>query len=207
MAYPNPHFDLAPDEAWAIIQARSFGTLVGAGRHGGLRSAQLPVTLDRDRGWLGCHLAANNPLNDALYASQSGLLIVSAGDAYIQPSWYGLGPEQVPTWLHIHVEAAVDIHPMNAGQLTAHLVAISKRFEPDDESAWHPRQMTRKRFDAMQANVRGYRLSVTDLRGQKKLGQNKPAPAIRGMTRRLRSTDGWSAQPIIEALEALPANR
>ena len=86
-----------------LITAHPFGVLVSH-TASGLDANHLPCHLDPAQGALGTlhlHVARANPLWRELADGDEVLVVFSAGDAYISPSWYPSKHEahrQVPTW-------------------------------------------------------------------------------------------------------------
>ena len=96
-------------------------------------------------------------------------------DAYISPDWYGV-PDQVPTWNYLAVEAEGQLRRLDEVELAALLddlgAAHEARLAP--KPPWTRAKMTPGRFEAMLSAIIGYELAIEDLRGTRKLGQNKP---------------------------------
>jgi transcriptional regulator len=99
-------------------------------------------------------------------------------DAYISPDWYGV-PDQVPTWNYLSVEAEGPLRRLDEAELVDLLddlgAAHEARLAP--KPAWTRAKMAPGRFDAMLKAIAGYELAIEDLRGTRKLGQNKPGQA------------------------------
>jgi transcriptional regulator len=95
-------------------------------------------------------------------------------DAYISPDWYG-SPDQVPTWNYLAVEAEGPLRQLDEAELARLLDDLSAAHETRlaPKPPWTRAKMTRGRFDAMLKAIVGYELTIEDLRGTSKLGQNK----------------------------------
>jgi transcriptional regulator len=95
-------------------------------------------------------------------------------DAYISPDWYGT-PDEVPTWNYLGVEAEGPLRRLAEDDLAALLddlsVAHEARLAPKPQ--WTRAKMSPGRFEAMLKAIIGYELAIEDLRGTRKLGQNK----------------------------------
>jgi len=96
-------------------------------------------------------------------------------DAYISPDWYGT-PDQVPTWNYLSVEAEGSLRLLAEDELAALLEALSAAHEARlaPKPPWTRAKMAPGRFEAMLKAIVGYELAIEELRGTRKLGQNKP---------------------------------
>ncbi len=95
-------------------------------------------------------------------------------DAYISPDWYGTD-DQVPTWNYLAVEAEGPLRPLDETELVALLDDLSAAHEARlaPKPPWTRAKMTPGRFEGMLKAIVGYELAIEDLRGTRKLGQNK----------------------------------
>jgi transcriptional regulator len=109
-------------------------------------------------------------------AMAGGRAIVSClgPDAYISPDWYG-SPDQVPTWNYLAVEAEGPLRRLDDEDLPQLLDDLSAAHEARlaPKPAWTRAKMAPDRFEGMLKAIVGYELTVEDLRGTRKLGQNK----------------------------------
>ena len=117
-------------------------------------------------------------------------------EAYISPDWYGT-PDQVPTWNYLAVEAEGVLRRLDEAALAALLddlgAAHEARLAP--KPAWTRAKMSPGRFAAMLKAIVGYELRIEDLRGTRKLGQNKTAEE------RVGAADGLAPfDPLMAAL-------
>ena len=209
MSYPKSVFQMDEAAAWAALQARAFGSLIVCDPAGGFAASYLPFlcgAADRRR-TLDCHLAANNPMVELLSAGASGMLVCPIDDAYVQPAWYGMDDDQVPTWLYIAVDAQVTATPLDALETERHVAELTAHFERDADQPWSPARMSTQKHRAMLDAIRGFRLVVDSLQGHRKLSQHKPAHAIRAMTAALGDHASTSTGPIVTELARLEANQ
>lgn len=142
----------------------------------GPRVAHVPVLWSDDE-TLEFHLSRGNAL--ARHLAGSAVLALAQGpDAYVSPDWYGLGPDQVPTWNYVAVELEGvpvsqpgDWLPRHLDRLVAHNeVAL-------DKPAWTRAEMDAGLFARMTGGILGFTMRVTAWRGTAKLNQNKPDEA------------------------------
>jgi transcriptional regulator len=144
----------------------------------------VPVTVEApDR--LRFHLARSNRAAPALDGSDV-LLSCLGPDAYVSPDWYGT-PDQVPTWNYLAVECEGTARRLGEDDLVAQLDRLSaaqeSRLAP--KTPWTRDKMTPGRFEAMLPAIACYEIQVRELRGTRKLGQNKKPSerdgALRGL--------------------------
>ena len=159
----------------ALVRDIAFGQLF-VPTPDGPRVAQVPVVWIGDT-TLGLHLARGNGLTRHLDGAQA-LFTVLGPDGYISPDWYGLGPDQVPTWNYVAVELEGTAHRMDRAALVAQVDRLTGEQEARlTKPAWTRDKMDPRAADALLNGIVGFTLDVTAWRGTLKLGQNKPAPA------------------------------
>ena len=121
------------------------------------------------------HIARSNRAA-ALLDGATALLSCLGPDAYISPDWYGT-PDQVPTWNYLGVEAEGPLRRLDEAELAGLLDALSARHEAQlaPKPAWTRAKLAPGRFEAMLKAIVGYELTIEQMRGTRKLGQNKKA--------------------------------
>lgn len=185
--HPNAAFRWEDRAAMrALVAELGFGQLFAA-TPDGPRVAQVPVVwLDDDT--LGLHVARGNGITRHLDGA-TGLFTVLGPDGYISPDWYGLGPDQVPTWNYVAVELEGTMRRMSDDDLVAQLDQLSAKQEAKlaPKPPWARDKMDQKLFGKMTTAIVGFRLEIAGWRGTVKLGQNKPDEA------RLAAADGAEA--------------
>ena len=173
--HPTPVFHWSDREAMlAFVAERAFAT-IAATVDGALVFAQAPVIVDGDR--LLFHLSRANPIAKAL--PLRARLLVGGADCYVSPDWYG-EDDQVPTWNYVSVEIA--------GELVAHDVAEIVRWQSTvfegriaGKRPWTPDKMSPSVLAAKLKGIVGVSLAIEDLRGTRKLSQNKTESARSGV--------------------------
>lgn len=102
-------------------------------------------------------------------------------NAYISPDWYGTA-NQVPTWNYVAVEAEGPLRRLDEAELADLLDDLSAAHEARlaPKPAWTRGKMDPARFAAMLKAIVGYELTIEDLRGTRKLGQNKRRAELAG---------------------------
>ncbi|MES2442945.1 MAG: FMN-binding negative transcriptional regulator [Pseudomonadota bacterium] len=186
--HPNAAFRWEDRDAMReFVRAAGFGALF-AGTPDGPRVAQVPVVfLDDDT--LGLHVARGNGISRHLDGA-TALFTVLGPDAYVSPDWYGLGPDEVPTWNYVAVELEGRMVRMDHDAPVAQIDALSHeqeaRLAPKPE--WTRAKVDPRKIDAMLNAIIGFRMEIVGWRGTRKLGQNKPDAA------RLSAADALDAQ-------------
>jgi transcriptional regulator len=119
------------------------------------------------------HLSRGNSAAAAMDGSRA-IVSCLGPDAYISPDWYG-SPDQVPTWNYLAVEAEGPLRRLDEAELARLLDDLSAAHEARlaPKPAWTRAKMIPGRFEAMLNAIIGYELQIEDLRGTRKLGQNK----------------------------------
>ena len=160
------------DAEWrAFLKEHDFGELIapGAGR-------DLPVVVPTHFLWDGdkevvLHLARPNPVWDALAERPRALLSVFGAYTFIPGHWnqdeYG-----VPTSYYAAVQLACDVEVIDD---PARVAAILERqlghFQPEGKHA--PVEAGESRYGKLLPNIRGIRLTVTEVRAKLKFGANR----------------------------------
>ncbi|HTU11286.1 MAG TPA: FMN-binding negative transcriptional regulator [Allosphingosinicella sp.] len=115
--------------------------------------------------------------NRAKLDGKRAIVSLLGPDAYISPDWYADTTDQVPTWNYLTVEAEGPLRRLDEAELAELLDLLSAaheaRLAPKPE--WTRAKMSPGRFEAMLKAIVGYELAIEELRGTRKLGQNKPA--------------------------------
>ncbi len=173
--HPNPAFRQTPrDRNIAFARDRGFGIVTVNGPDGPL-AAHVPFSLSEDGTSLELHLVRSNPVARSLTVPQPVLIAVSGPDAYVSPDWYG-ADHQVPTWNYIAVHLRGTLSLLPDEQMRAQLDRLSHVFEArlDPKPEWLTTKMPDELLERMMRSIVPARMTVTDVQGTWKLGQNKP---------------------------------
>ena len=119
--------------------------------------------------------------NRAKLDGRRAIVSVLGPEGYVSPDWYGTD-DQVPTWNYLAVEAEGPLRRLDGAELAALLDALSAAHEARlaPKPAWTRAKMSPGRFEGMLKAIVGYELTIEDLRGTRKLGQNKSEAERRG---------------------------
>lgn len=196
--HPNPAYRAAPVATnLDFARERGFGILSVNGPDGPL-AAHVPFVLADDGRSAAMHLVRSNPVARALDTAQPALLAVSGPDGYVSPDWYGL-VDQVPTWNYVAVHLRGRLERLPDEALRDHLDQLSEKFESRllPKPPWKTTKVSAEVMDRFMRMIVPCRLSISDVQGTWKLGQNKPPAARRG------AADGMAAAPIGQEIAAL----
>lgn len=155
----------------AFVAERAFAHLFAATPEGP-RVAHVPLIVTGD-GALRFHLARSNALTPHLDGARA-VASLAGPDAYVSPDWYG-SADQVPTWNYVAVEAEGTVRRLSEADLAAQADALSAAHEARlaPKPPWTRAKMSPGRFEAMLPAIVGFEMTLTALRGTRKLGQNK----------------------------------
>jgi transcriptional regulator len=153
-----------------FIDEFGFGVVISSAD--GLSGTHLPFVLHADEGEQGVlytHCAKANPHWKDL-EGQNVLVIFTGPHGYISPSWYTTKPA-VPTWNYTAVHAYGVASLLDPHQTLEAVEQVVDKYEP---------QLLVKRDivtdhikHKMLAGIVGFKIALTKLEGQLKLGQNK----------------------------------
>jgi transcriptional regulator len=184
--HPDRQFRWEDHDAMrAFVGAHPFGALF-AETPDGPGVAHVPAVWRGDDR-IGFHLSRGNRL--ARHLDGAGALFLADGPhGYVSPDWYGMD-DQVPTWNYVAVELEGVVRAMDPDELPALIDALSLASESrlSPKPVWTRDKMTPGLFDRMLGAITGYEMQVSDWRGTRKLGQNKPIAA------RMGAADGLEA--------------
>ena len=174
---------LADDEWRAFLREHDFGELIAPGA-----DRELPVVVPTHFLWDGAdevvlHLAAANPVWDALAERPRALLSVFGAYAYVPGHWnqdeYG-----VPTSYYAAVQLACDAAVIDEPSALASILERQlAHFQPE---GLHAPVRPDNRYGALLPGIRGLRLAVTDVRAKLKFGSNRTVQHREAVAERLR---------------------
>ncbi len=185
--YIPAHFDEPRTEVLhALIAQHPFATLITHGK-GGLDANHIPFHLDPAAGSLGTlhgHVARANPVWQEVADGDEVLVVFSAGDAYISPTWYPSKHEQhkqVPSWNYrvVHAHGRVTVRD-DARHVRGVVSRLTRTHEASQPVPWKMGDAPPEFIDALLQAIVGIEIEITRLAGKFKLSQNKEARDIRG---------------------------
>jgi transcriptional regulator len=178
----------------------------------GLEATHVPMLLDADDGVAGTLrglVALANPQWRNWVAGGTALAIFPGPDAYVSPGWYATKRETgkvVPTWNYITVHAYGELEFFDdPARLLPLVTGLTDRHEADRPAPWAVSDAPAAYLDAMLRGIVGFRLGITRLEGQWKLGQNRTAAdragTIAGLRAEGRERAEMTAQAMADAVE------
>jgi transcriptional regulator len=195
--HPTPAFrwdDRA--QMLAFVAEHAFSTLV-ATVDGRVIVAQAPLIVDGARCLL--HLSRANAIAKALPVA--AIAIVTGPNAYVSPDWYREG-DQVPTWNYESVEIAGELAATDDDTLREILIRESASFEGRiaDKRPWTIDKLAPATLAAKLAGIVGVALVPGDLRGTRKLSQNKSAADRAGVIEALSASPREADRAVAERM-------
>jgi transcriptional regulator len=147
------------------------------------------------------HVARHNPLVKLAGGTNSWLLAVNGADAYVSPDWY-VSPDQVPTWLYQAVHLTGTVRALSDDELAEQIETLSAKFENRllPKKPWLSSKMTAGRLDAMKKAIVGLTMTVEEVEGSFKLGQQKSEADYAGLAGALASQTDADAQHIAQLM-------
>lgn len=164
----------------------------------GPRVAHVPVLVTSER-TLRFHLANHNAMTS--YLDGATVLALSEGpNAYVSANWYVDVRGAVPTWNYVCVECEGQVRRLGRDDLITLLDALSAKIEPCVGENWTRAKMEPPRFEAMLSAITAFELTVTQMRGTKKVSQNKSDVEVAGVLRGMAAMGAAAmADAILEA--------
>jgi transcriptional regulator len=205
MYIPPVDAGIDQDEWRAFVVSQGFGQLVSAGR-----GREVPVVVATqfvlDGEALVLHLAAGNPVFEAI-AEQPRVLLSVAGDwAYIPSDWKTLEGEDpalgLPTTYYGAVQLIGTATVLCAPEAVAAVLRLQlETYQPGveiaDPSEAHPAKL---------AGIRAIRIAIEDVRAKFKFANNVDAEHRQAVVARLRARaragDGAAASHVLRRLRA-----
>ena len=169
----------------SFVRERSFGALVVVDESKPLIS-HIPFQLSEDGARLEAHLIASNSILQTLNSPQKATMIVSGGDAYVSPDWYGVD-EQVPTWNYVAAHLTGVLRKLEPEDLRGVLERLSKNLEDRllPKPSWKLDKLSDQTFDKLSRQIVPVAMEIKQIEATWKLSQNKSkevrAGAVAGM--------------------------
>ena len=190
MYNPAAFVENRPDVLHRFLRRHPFATLISAGPNG-FSSSHVPMLFDEPSNVLRCHVARANPHWQHLQASPETLVLFQGPHHYISPSWYASkqqGGKVVPTWNYttVHVQGRARIFDDREDLVTL-VRQLTNEHEASFEQPWSIDDAPSDYIDAMARSIVGIEISIDQIAGKGKLGQNRSEQdrrsAIEGLER------------------------
>ena len=183
--HPNKIFRWADAAAMLDMVGSTAFTRIFAMTPDGPRVAHVPVIVVEGPA-LRFHLANGNALVPTLDGT-TALALTEGPNAYLSANWYRDVRGAVPTWNYVCVECEGPVCLLNRAELIQLVDALSLKLEPNVGENWTRAKMEPARFEAMLGAITAFELRIDDMRGTKKVSQNKSseetAAVLKGMDR------------------------
>ncbi len=200
--HPNSIYrQLGETDALALAGQRGFGVVTA--QLDILFGAHVPFVLDGEERLL-LHLHRGNALAKAVRAEPlEVMVIVSLCDAYVSPEWYGLGPDQVPTWLYgaVHLHGLMQALPDQ--ELEPLLARLTEEFEGRlaPKPPWTLDKMGDAPKAALMRAIQPFEILLDGVEATDKFAQNKPPTALDALAERLPQSFGAGVDQVAERVQ------
>ena len=208
MYVPSSNAEHRPEVMLDYMEAHPLATLVTSSGEG-LIATHLPLLVDRTRGTLGTlagHIARANPQQRQAHDGDEALVIFSAHDAYITPSFYPTKARDgkvVPTWNYVAVHAYGTLRFVSdPTALRRHLEALTSRHESSRERPWAVSDAPEDYIARQLGAIVGVEIAITRLEGKWKMSQNRSAEDIDGVIAGLEASGDAAAREVAGIVRA-----
>jgi transcriptional regulator len=194
----------------ALIRGTGLSMLVSNGRDGLPEISYLPLLLDENDGAHGSllgHLARANPHWKSLAETHRATAIFNGADAYISPNWYPtkqVHHRHVPTWNYevVHAVCRVEVFD-DATRLRDVVARLTDRHEAGRADPWTIDLAPPDYIEAMLKAIVGVKLWIEELRGKRKLSQNREPVDRQGVRDALAASSDPADQGVLRSMREL----
>jgi transcriptional regulator len=194
----------------AMIREARLAILVSNGRDGLPEISYLPLLLDETDGANGSllgHLARANGHWKTLAETGKATAIFNGADAYVSPNWYPtkqVHHRHVPTWNYetVHAVCRVEVFD-DAARLRDVVARLTNRYEAGRDDPWTIDQAPADYIEAMLKAIVGVKLSIEELRGKRKLSQNRAPEDRQGVRNALAASPDPADQRVLQSMREL----
>lgn len=145
------------------------------------------------------HISVRNPQVNAIRANETAKVMFAGPHAYISPTMYSEPLRNVPTWNYQTVEIVGTLKPTPSENTLASMVAQVSQYETE----WAIENLSDKYVAGNLRAILAFELSVDEIIGKNKMGQNKPQSERNRVAEQL-DADG---QDVIAALMRKPNHK
>ncbi|MCV6823152.1 MULTISPECIES: FMN-binding negative transcriptional regulator [Halocynthiibacter] len=199
--HPNPVFRKSTiEQNLQFARERGFGTLAVNGE-AGPTLAHVPFWISPDGSYAEMHLVRSNPIIRGIEGAQKAVLATTGPDGYISPDWYEMD-DQVPTWNYVAVHLRGELEVLPATELRGHLDRLSEVNEARllPKVPWLTSKMPEDALAKMMRMITPCRLTIENVEGTWKLGQNKPEDARKSAAGFVKTYDHGQETTMLAAL-------
>jgi len=200
-----PHFNAMADaEVGPFLAAHPAGHLVTVGPDGRPDVTLLPLVVNEGR--VLAHFARANDHWRRISPGSAGLVVVTAADAYISPSWYASKAEHgrvVPTWNYSEVQlsGAVTVHD-DPEWVRDMVTRLTHRHESHRAGRWAVTDAPDRYVTGQLRAIVGVELAIESVSAKAKLSQNRSDADREGAIAGLSREPGHAAHDVADAMRA-----
>jgi transcriptional regulator len=194
----------------AMIREARLSMLVSNGVDGFPEVSYLPLLFDEADGANGSllgHLARANPHWKSLAATGKATAIFNGPDAYVSPAWYPtkqVHHRHVPTWNYEAVHAVCSVEAFDdAARLRDVVARLTNRFEAGRAEPWTIDMAPPDYIELQLKAIVGLKLTIEDLRGKRKLSQNRETVDRQGVREALAASSDTGEQGVLRSMQEL----
>lgn len=169
-----------------IMQENAFATLITTDDKARPVASQLPFLIKQKDNQiiLTAHFAKANPQWKHLENNTQVLVTFQGAHCYISPSWYK--NPGVPTWNYVSVQVYGTARIFDNPELTRELIEdLTDKYEQGEEIPWKPKN---NYPDKMLNAIVGFDITVQEIEGKVKIGQNKSGEDLEGVVKALKKS-------------------
>ena len=160
----------------------------------------------RDEGRVLAHFARANPHWSRIAPASPGLVVITAADAYISPSWYASKAEHgkvVPTWNYSEVQlrGAVTVHD-DPEWVRDGVTRLTHRHETHRPDPWAVTDAPERYVSGQLRAIVGVEVAVEMIAAKAKLSQNRSDADRAGAIAGLDREPGHAAHEVADAMRA-----
>lgn len=178
-------------EIHQFIHKYGFGVIISSS----LTATHLPFVLkdqQGEKGILYSHCAKANKHWQEL-ENKEVLIIFSGPHSYISPSWYAKGPG-VPTWNYTAVHAYGKVSLLNKEDTLQAVDDVVLKYEPN--LLKEQTVLTNEYRDKLLSGIVGFKIEITRIEGQQKLGQQRSQQDQQGVYKALEQSNSLEDQSL-----------
>lgn len=184
--YVPSAFQFSKQDALAFVEVNDFGVLVTKD----LTMSHIPMLLTQTENGLVLrgHISVRNPQVDAIRAGETAKIVFPGSHAYISPMMYSEPLRNVPTWNYQAVEIMGTLKATAPEDMSASMSAQINKYE----TKWTLEDLSEKFIAGNFRAILAFELSVDEIIGKNKMGQNK-SQSERDKVANHLDTDGQNA--------------
>jgi transcriptional regulator len=194
----------------AMIREARLSMVVSNGADGVPEVSYLPLLFDEADGAGGAllgHLARANPHWKSLAGADRATAIFNGPDAYVSPAWYPtkqVHHRHVPTWNYeaVHAICRVEVFD-DAARLRDVVARLTDRYEAGRAAPWTIDMAPPDYIEKMLKAIVGLKLTVEELRGKRKLSQNREPVDRQGVREALAASSDPGDRGVLQSMQEL----